>query len=96
MTDLHRDIMNISCHQDRPFYDQVTAGAYRAGHRDARHAAAELALSAQRRLEAADALEGALRAILKLHEAHHNDPLHAQARERLAAYEAATAEGGEG
>jgi len=41
-----------------------------------------------RALIAAEKLAGALSAILKLHEAHHNDPLHAQARERLTAYRA--------
>lgn len=44
MSDLHAQIMNIPC--DRPDTSAMgKATAYKLGHRDARHAAAEMALS---------------------------------------------------
>ena len=42
---LHGEIMNIECNPlSRPFDSQIEKLAYRIGHKDARHAAAELAL----------------------------------------------------
>lgn len=42
--DLHAAIMNIPC---RTTFDGMTGAAYKEGHRDARHAAAELVNAAQ-------------------------------------------------
>lgn len=44
---LHRDIMNLPCNvpPGYPFGSELCAGVYRQGHRDARHAAAELAIA---------------------------------------------------
>ena len=44
-------------------------------------------------IAAAPELYNAVRALLKLHEAHHNEPLHAQAREILAKAEGKAGEG---
>jgi hypothetical protein len=45
--ELHRDIMNLPCRVAFPHMEEPDeARAYKVGHRDARHAAAELALSA--------------------------------------------------
>lgn len=45
MSDLHGQIMNLPAHPS-PNLDDAELMAYKEGHRDARHAAAELALSA--------------------------------------------------
>lgn len=48
--DLHAEIMNIQIHDDHELdYDAYVS--YKLGHRDARHAAAELSLKAQARIE---------------------------------------------
>lgn len=49
--DLHAEIMNISVTVDRTGWLPLEKNAYVHGHRDARHAAAELALKAQARIE---------------------------------------------
>lgn len=49
MSDLHGQIMNIPCVEPDHFGDASVRMAYRVGHRDARHAAAELALGAEAR-----------------------------------------------
>ena len=71
---LHNDIMNIPV-DNRKHLDAVSAAgaaAYKYGHRDARHAAAELSLKAEARI---DELEEALRGLLN--EAHTaTKPLH--------------------
>jgi hypothetical protein len=45
---LHRDVMNLPCKvpPGYPFGSELCAGVYRQGHRDARHAAAELVCAA--------------------------------------------------
>jgi hypothetical protein len=45
---LHRDIMNLPCNvpSGYPFGSDLCSGVYRQGHRDARHAAAELVCAA--------------------------------------------------
>ena len=49
---LHNEIMNIQHKQGREdFLDSVGYGAYSEGHRDARHAAAELALKYDAEIE---------------------------------------------
>lgn len=40
---LHRKIMNLALHLPSEYEDAAVRMAYRVGHRDARHAAAELA-----------------------------------------------------
>ena len=51
MSDLHAKIMNLECNE--PDLNRTSvAPAYRLGHRDARHAAAELAAAHQARIEA--------------------------------------------
>lgn len=45
-TSLHADIMNIPCTRPSDIADETAEMAYSMGHRDARHSAAELALSA--------------------------------------------------
>lgn len=51
--DLHAEIMNIQIDEQRLFYTHGNEGlyAYKLGHRDARHVAAELSLKAQVRIE---------------------------------------------
>ena len=49
---LHNEIMNIPVKHERViFQDQVCYLMYKEGHRDARHAAAELSLKAEARIE---------------------------------------------
>lgn len=50
---LHNEIMNIPVDQDKRLEAVKNAGAsaYTCGHRDARHAAAELSLKAEARIE---------------------------------------------
>ena len=71
---LHNDIMNIPV-DNRKHLDAVSAAgaaAYKYGHRDARHAAAELSLKAEARIEE---LEEVLKGLLN--EAHTaTKPLH--------------------
>ena len=43
MIDLHARIMKLRAREDGPFGSPSTRIAYKTGHRDARHAAAELA-----------------------------------------------------
>ena len=51
MSDLHAKIMNLECNE--PDLNRTSvAPAYRLGHRDARHAAAELVAAHQDRIEA--------------------------------------------
>lgn len=71
---LHSEIMNIECGQTKGRIAVQTQNgqAYKLGHRDARHAAAELSLKADARIEE---LEEALRGLLN--EAHTaTKPLH--------------------
>jgi hypothetical protein len=66
---LHGQIMNLSC--DTPRFGRTTTKHYKEGHRDARHAAAELALAADAEIER---LRAALLHVLPLAEgewAHH-------------------------
>lgn len=62
MTDLHAEIMNIQCDaNDECTYkygQEHHHTSYKLGHRDARHAAAELSLKAEARIEE---LENALK-----------------------------------
>lgn len=71
---LHSEIMNIPV-DNRKHLDAVSsagAAAYKIGHRDARHASAELSLKAEARI---DELEVALKGLLN--EAHNaTKPLH--------------------
>ena len=54
MSDLHAKIMNLQCNE--PDLNRTSvAPAYRLGHRDARHAAAELAATIDNRIEALEA-----------------------------------------
>ena len=54
MSDLHAKIMNLECNE--PDLNRTSvAPAYRLGHRDARHAAAELVAAHQDRIEALEA-----------------------------------------
>lgn len=49
---LHNQIMNLPCSADpKYFVDAGTLLTYKFGHRDARHAAAELAVSADSRID---------------------------------------------
>jgi hypothetical protein len=58
---LHNDIMDIQEKRlDSQFPDGISRVMYKEGHRDARHAAAELAIKADARIEA---LEAALQEI---------------------------------
>lgn len=60
--DLHSEVMNIPVPRDFDYSDfHSKVHAYKSGHRDARHAAAELALKADARIEV---LEQALKSIL--------------------------------
>lgn len=56
--DLHGQIMNLPARLPKDCAKMATATAYKTGHRDARHAAAELALRA-------DALVHELREVLE-------------------------------
>jgi hypothetical protein len=57
---LHNKIMNLPAHQATEVYvDRELIRAYRVGHRDARHAAAELALAYDELLDACRMLVGA-------------------------------------
>ena len=56
---LHSDIMNIPCFTE--LTNHAERMAYKIGHRDARHSAAELSLKAEARI---DELEGALKAFV--------------------------------
>jgi len=49
--DLHGRIMNLNCVPDNMDADPKERLAYKVGHRDARHAAAELALAATAEIE---------------------------------------------
>lgn len=62
LSDLHSAIMNLPCHHNRDSSDAYSKG-YAWGHRDARHAAAELATPAQARITE---LEEALNDLLDL------------------------------
>lgn len=62
LPDLHSAILNLPCHHSRGSSDAYSKG-YAWGHRDARHAAAEVAASAQARITE---LEEALRGLLAL------------------------------
>ena len=54
MSDLHAKIMNLECNE--PDLNRTSvAPAYRLGHRDARHAAAELAATTADRISALEA-----------------------------------------
>ena len=54
MSDLHAKIMNLECNE--PDLNRTgVAPAYRLGHRDARHAAAELAATTADRISALEA-----------------------------------------
>ena len=53
--DLHGQIMNLNCVPQNMGAEPNQRLAYKVGHRDARHAAAELALKADAKFEAADA-----------------------------------------
>ena len=54
MSDLHAKIMNLECNE--PDLNRTSvAPAYRLGHRDARHAAAELAATTDDRISALEA-----------------------------------------
>lgn len=50
---LHANIMNIQINEESAFYKYGNEAlyAYKEGHRDARHAAAELSLKAEARIE---------------------------------------------
>lgn len=48
---LHNDIMNIPANSDVENYPDNLRLAYKVGHRDARHAAAEMALKADSKIE---------------------------------------------
>lgn len=48
---LHNDIMNIPCNSEVENYPDSLRLAYKVGHRDARHAAAEMALKADGKIE---------------------------------------------
>lgn len=50
---LHNDIMNIPANSEVENYPSELRLAYKVGHRDARHAAAELSLKYERALEMA-------------------------------------------
>jgi hypothetical protein len=79
--DLHGKIMNLNCVQANMDAEPNQRLAYKAGHRDARHGAAELALQA-------DACVAALRRIIESAERHQaaiNTFLLLDAREALAA-----------
>lgn len=52
---LHNKIMNLPCHT-RAGYSEYYVAGYKFGHRDARHAAAELSLDADRLVRAARAV----------------------------------------
>ncbi len=70
MSDYHGRIMNLQIDKKQGAFDDRTPKeilAYKAGHRDARHAAAELAIAADRRIEAAEALAAALLRIANWH-----------------------------
>lgn len=60
MTDLHAEIMNIQCDtNDECTYkygQEHHHTSYKVGHRDARHAAAELSLKADARIEELEAI----------------------------------------
>lgn len=62
---LHQEIMNIPCDKiklnDVKTYSTSVIMAYKEGHRDARHAAAELSLKAEARIEE---LEDVIKAFL--------------------------------
>jgi hypothetical protein len=62
--DLHGQIMNIHSRDDDDLNAEYSDRriAYKSGHRDARHAAAELAVDADQRIEALSAQVEALRA----------------------------------
>jgi hypothetical protein len=62
--DLHSQIMNIHSRDDADLNAEYSDRriAYKSGHRDARHAAAELAVDADQRIEALSAQVQALRA----------------------------------
>lgn len=47
---LHRDLMNLQCDPDPTLSVRADVG-YKMGHRDARHAAAELSLKYERYIE---------------------------------------------
>ena len=57
MSDLHAKIMNLPCDPDGAGYNPEgpRARAYKLGHKDARHAAAELASEVERQLAEAQA-----------------------------------------
>lgn len=42
MSEIHNAIMNLRCKEPEEYQDAAVRMAYRVGHRDARHAAAEL------------------------------------------------------
>lgn len=54
--DLHSEIMNISVNSDTISSEVGNPRDYRLGHRDARHAAAELALKADARIKELEAV----------------------------------------
>ena len=62
---LHNEIMNIQINEESAFYKYGNEAlyAYKEGHRDARHSAAELSLKAEARIEG---LEEALNKSLDL------------------------------
>lgn len=62
MSTLHRQIMNLPA---KPYDGTQTYDAYCKGHRDARHAAAELALKADAQIEALTAQRDELLAALE-------------------------------
>ena len=59
MSSLHADIMNLPVKMSVPEFRGEALRGYKVGHRDARHAAAELAIAADSRIEE---LEAALKA----------------------------------
>ena len=61
MSDLHQRIMNMSMPTTAP-----NSSAYRLGHREARHAAAEMVLAAADRIEALEAEVERLRADVRI------------------------------
>lgn len=85
---LHNDIMNIAVDekeiQSRFYEEKWEMVAYKLGHRDARHAAAELSLKADARIEE---LESVLKGLLN--EAHTAiKPLHAHSEWSIKAIKA--------
>jgi hypothetical protein len=75
MMNLHNEIMNIPITVDRTNWLPLEKNGYAHGHRDARHAAAELSLKAEARIEL---LETALRYVVKCNDEAMPDPVNQQ------------------